>query len=159
VKRSKFKKEITMAIRLTEARLRQIIREEARKLVEMEDVGPSGYFDDVAVAAAQEALSMLEADMSGPFNPEGVAAGVWAITWNSGVTVGAVKGRDISKDIGAGRLEVFLDGLSEATGYESGQFFSADGLSPATLKRAQQVGMAWLRWCADHDDELNSIEY
>lgn len=106
-----------MAIRLTEARLRKIIREEARKLVEYAE----GMDDDNSWMAS-EALAALENELSrgAPVSPDGLAFKVVSYDDNA---------RNFGSGMLDGDLVAFFSNLAEAWGEQTGEYFEM----PASL--------------------------
>jgi hypothetical protein len=137
-----------MAIKLTEARLRKIIREEARKMVEYMEPHEGEEGPD---AEAHRAMAALEAELrGGAFDPAGLAFKVVGYDDNNR-NFGS--GLHVQKD-----PRYFLGLLSEAWGESSGEYFGDPGgdndYMPETLRRAARCHKMIIGWEAAHSDEI-----
>jgi hypothetical protein len=140
-----------MAIRLTEARLRKIIREEARKLVEYLEPHEGEEGPD---AEAHRAMAALEAELrGGVFDPNGLAFKV-------------IMYDDNNRNFGSGLHSekdprFFLGLLSEAWGESSGEYFgdpgSHDDYMPETKKRAARCHQMLVAWEIKHEAEIEGV--
>ena len=135
-----------MAIKLTEARLRQIIREEARKLVEYAE----GMDDDNSWAAS-EALAALEneLDRGAPVSPDGLAFKV-------------VSYDDNARNFGSGNqasgdLVAFFSNLAEAWGEKTGEYFEMPA-SPAVRERGAVCIKVLNKWEAQNSAKIEKLQ-
>ena len=150
-----------MAIKLTEARLRQIIREEARKLVEMYDDNSLEGMEGVD-AEAHRAMNALERELKGGmFDPRGLAMGIRVYAVHYGleghvVTRHGSTGATVETGDGWVCTELeFLNLLGEAWGSEAGEYFKGPFM-PETLRRATMCHKLYLGWEAKHMPEIEA---
>jgi hypothetical protein len=130
-----------MAIKLTESKLRQIIREEVKKMVEMYDDNSLEGMEG-GDAEAHRAMNALERELKGGmFDPQGLAMAIREFDDNNR-NFGS--GLPVEKD-----PVVFLDLLSEAWGSEAGEYFEGPFM-PETMRRAMMCHKLYLGWEAKH---------